>query len=212
MQHFIASSNMLISGSSCSGKTNLVCKIIRDANTLYTIKPEKVLFAYKHWNDAYNVLERMDNPTVKFINYLPDEVELREFIGESKHSLFVCDDLFSELCKSSFAVDLFTRISHHLKVSTVLLMQDLSAGGSRIAGSLARNTHYHCLTSAARNYYILRSLGCQLGDYARLKSAYEQATQEQYGYLLISTHPADDKRQRYKTKIFTSDEHCIVYV
>lgn len=212
MQHFIAASNTLISGSSCSGKTDLVCRIIKHADSLYTIKPEKVLFAYKHWNSAYDQLERDDSIGIKFINYLPDESELREYIGDAAHTVFVCDDLFSELCKSSFAVDLFTRISHHLRVSTILLMQDLSAGGSRIAGSLARNTHYHCLTSAARNYYILRSLGCQLGDYARLKSAYEQATQEQYGYLLISTHPADDRRQRYKTNILPTDDFCTVYV
>lgn len=211
MHHFVSGSNMIVSGGSCSGKTSLVCELLKNADSLFCTKADKILFAYKHWNDTYDVLDKL-SIQIKFVNYLPNEQELREFIGEGNHTIFVCDDLFAELCKSSFAVDLFSRISHHLNVSTILILQEHNAGGGNVGRSLTRNVHYHIITRGGRNAFVLRSIGCQLGDYSRLKAAYETATEKNYGYLVISTHPAGDRQQRYKSDILPSDQACHVYI
>lgn len=207
MSHFSDCSNILISGSSGSGKSTLVCKLLKHADELFVTAPEKIIYIYKYWDEKFNDL----NETINFLNYIPDEDEIRQMIDGMRHSIIVVDDMLTELQNNTFAVDLFTRISHHLGVTSILILQDHTLG-KKHGGTINKNIHYHFLTSGARNANALRTIGMQIGDYSRLKDAYRQATNELYGYLLISTHPTTDYKQRYKTNILPSDEMCFVFV
>ena len=122
----------------------------------------------------------------------------------------ICDDMLSELSNNSFIMALFTRLSHHYNLSTILMLQNHTIAG-KSSGVLNKNVHYNLLLRSPRDSYSLRSIGMQLNDYKNLMTAYKDATLEQYSYLLIDSHPKSDPNIRYKTKIFPTDQFCIVY-
>ena len=50
-----------------------------------------------------------------------------------------------------------------------------------------------------------------MGDYKNLKAAYEMATLNPYGYLIIDTHPNCPKNLQYRSNIFKGED-CVAYM
>lgn len=211
MQHFYDGSNMVICGMSNSGKTCLVKDIIEHSGVLFEHKPDKILFIFKHWQSIYESIESQ-NSNVKFSNQIPEEDELMSHINGSKHSMIICDDMMAELCSNSFILSLFTRLSHHLNISTILLLQSHTIP-NKFSSILNKNCHYTILMRSPRDAYAIRTIGLQLNDYKKLMSAYKDATScLPFTYLLIDCHPKSDVKMRYKSKILPTDDACVVYL
>ena len=211
MQHFYDGSNIVISGMSNSGKTCLVKSIIEHADTLFEHKPDKILFIFKHWQPIYQSIES-ENSNVSFLNQIPGEDELLNLTSGNKHSMLICDDMLTELCANSFILSLFTRLSHHLNISTILLLQSHSIP-NKFSSILNRNCHYTILMRSPRDAHAIRAIGCQLNDYKNLQAAYKDATGiSPFTYLLIDCHPKSDVKIRYKSLILPTDDACVVYL
>lgn len=207
---FQDNSNMIISGCSSCGKTTFVKKLILGSEDMYVTPPSKVLFIYSHWQPMYDELERAIH-NIEFVNTLPNEPELREKFAHVKHGLLIADDKLTEINKSDFGSNLFTRLSHHLNISTVLLLQNATLKG-KAASDISKSCHYNVLMRSPRDCNFIRSLGTALRDYKNLQSAYSDATQKPYSYLIVSTHPKSDANLRYYTQIFPEDPHAIIYL
>lgn len=211
MHQFYDSSNTIICGPSSSGKTTLLKRLIDHSGVLYETKPQRVIFIYKHWQPVYQTIES-ENDKVSFINHIPEECELLEMVKGSSHSMLICDDMQSELNANSFALSLFTRLSHHYNISTILMQQSNSTP-NKFNSSINKNSHYTILMRSSRDGNTLRSIGGQLNDYKNLLAAYKDATsQRPFSYILIDSHPKSNPKIRYKTDIFPDDEVCIAYV
>lgn len=211
MQQFYDGSNTIICGPSSSGKTTLLKRIIDNSNVLYETKPHHVIFIFKHWQPLYQVIES-ENNNVTFINHIPEECELLDMVKGSSHSMLICDDMLSELNANSFALSLFTRLSHHYKISTII-MQQSNTMANKFNSSINKNSHYTILMRSSRDGNTLRSMGGQLNDYKKLLAAYKDATsQKPFSYILIDSHPKSNPKICYKTSIFPDDEVCIAYV
>lgn len=208
---FQDTSNIIVSGCSGSGKSHFVANLLRNKNTLFVTPPTNCIFVYKHWQPLYSELQRA-HKEILFLDSLPTEDELKEKVHKHNHSLFICDDLISEIGSSSFISDVFTRLSHHLKTSTILLVQNLSMPG-KFTSTLCRNAHVSVLMKSPREAYAIRSLGVQLNDYKNLLSVYKDATTEPFSYLVVDTHPLANALYKYRSKIFpTESEGPIIYL
>jgi len=206
---FVDNSNILVSGSSSSGKTTLIQRLLQHSDSMFETPPSLVLFVYNTWHDIYDqVQKKMKN--IVFMEQLPNEDELVELTSEHKHSLFVADDKMDELLNNKFGSDLFTRNSHHYGITTILVMQNCSAPG-KYKANILKNTHYSILLRSPRDFNSVRSLGIQIGDFKNLVQCYEDATTQRWGYLCCDTHPISDPQFRYRTEIFPDDEMSIVY-
>lgn len=206
---FQDNSNIIISGCSGSGKTHFLSRLIQFRKNLFITEPTLIIFIYKHWQDIYSDLEKASENIV-FMESLPSEEELRTMIEGNPHSLFVCDDMLTEIGNNPFISEVFTRLSHHLRVSTILLLQNLSLP-SKFHSTISRNAHVSVLMKSPREAYTIRSLGMQLGDYHNLLQAYRDATRSPYSYLVCDTHPNANQLYRYRTQIFPDEEGVIVY-
>lgn len=206
---FQDNSNIIISGCSGSGKTYFLSNLIKYRNDLFHTTPNQIIFIYKHWQDIYNDIEESMDNTI-FMDSLPSEEELKSLVYGNEHSLLICDDMITEIGNNPFISDVFTRLSHHLKISTILLVQNLSSP-SKYQSTISRNAHVSVLMKSPREAYSIRVLGAQLGDYKNLMAAYKDATKSPYSYLVCDTHPNANQEYRYRTQIFPNKEGVIVY-
>jgi hypothetical protein len=185
-------------------------KILKYAEDLFPTPPSLFIFCYKSWQKEYENLQGT-LPNIHFLPSLPTEAQLREMVTGHDHSMLIADDMLNEIRHSSFCTELFVRMSHHLKLTTLLILQDATIG-NKFGSTLNKNSHYSILMRSPRDQYSVRSLGQQLGDYRTLITAYRDATKEPFSYLLVSSHPKSPDELRYRTSIFPSDPACICYI
>ena len=210
MIKFMDNSNFIISGSSCSGKTTLIKRILLNTEHLFVTEPTKIIFCFQSWQKSYeDILKLKQNVT--FIETLPTEEGLIDLITNHPHTIFVCDDKMNEIMDNKFYSELFTRNSHHLKISSFLLLQNINSHG-KYKSNIIKNSHYHLLLRSPSNLSSIRALGIQVGDYRNLIDSYNDCTKnKQFSYLLCDFHPQTDQTYRYRTDIFPDDDVCIVY-
>ena len=203
-------SNCVIQGCSSSGKTRLCANLLLHADKLFSTPPTLILFCYKTWQGIYDeLMARL--PTIQFLPRLPTDEELKSLTSPHQHSVLVADDMLREIACSPFFSELFTRMSHHYRITSILLLQNTASQG-KFGSTLSKNCHYTFLMRSPRDQYSVRSLGLQMGDYRNLQEAYKDATREPFSYLLISTHPKTPDTLRYRTHVLPSEGVTVCYI
>ena len=204
-------SNVILQASSGGGKTELMKKIIEQRDSMFFIKPSKVIVVYSNWQKSYDELLDHDADII-FTQQIPTEERLKQWTEHEQHTLLVADDKQLEIGNSPFMAAVFTRLSHHLRISTYILVQGGSVKGP-FAGDIVKNAHYTIIFKGGREAHLVRSLGIQLNDYKNLADAYKWATSEgRFVYLMVNTHPRASPMERYSTDILTSDACCKLFI
>ena len=200
---FHAPSTFILSGSTGSGKTSWLHRLIQHKDDMFESPPSKILYFYGIWQPLFEVMEKEG---VEFYQGLPTE-EMIENGGE--HTMIILDDLQQEVVNSELIEKLFTQGSHHRNVTVVYLTQNLFRQGKN-ARNITLNGHYMVFFRNPRDVGQMVSFGKQLGQSYILKEAYTDATSEPYGYLVVDLSPHSDDKYRFRTKIWP-DEDTIVY-
>ena len=191
-----------VAGPTQSGKTQFVVRLIKHANELITLPPENIVYCYGEFQPLFAKL-----PGVEFHEGLP---EVKRFDGR-RRELLIIDDLMNEadqnVCK------LFTKLSHHRNVSVVFLTQNLFHKNPHVR-TMNLNTHYLVLFKNPRDATQVATLARQMypGKSKFVLEAFEDATKEPYGYLLIDLKPETDEKYRLRTNIFPDDDRQYAYV
>ena len=203
-------SNILISGCTQSGKTEFTKRLLTHADQMFVTPPEHCIFAYSHWQSAYDDLQQKWGDKITFIEELPSESYLSQTMQGRKHGLFVMDDKASEIPNSAFCMDLLTRYAHHFNLSNVILVQDPSLGG-KMKSVLSKNFHVNVLMRSPRDRNYIRSLGIMLNDYKCLIESYDDACSKPFGYLCLDLHPLANPEVKYRSSVLPDDPHCVIY-
>ena len=136
---------------------------------------------------------------------MPDRESLLSQLSENKDKTGTCiifDDFASlvEEHEEDF-VYLFTIASHHFKTSIFLVLHSLFSPALR---KLSLNTHRFFLTKSPRDTSQVRTLGIQShpgrSDY--IVAAYNDATDEKFGHLVLDFSPNCDSRLRVIGNMF----------
>jgi len=200
----------LVSGSTCSGKTQWTLRLIENAKEMISPPPEKILFCYNEWQESYRPL--LMNPAVSMIEGLPCNESLKA--GTGKARLLILDDLMIEACqgsdKNGTIAKLFVQGMHHWNISVLFLVQSLFL--SPAMRLIRINSHVIVLMRNASDKSQIASLARQL--YPRksqfMIKSYEDATKNKWGYLLVDLSPHTEDNMRLRTSIFP-EEIGIVY-
>ena len=116
---------MLISGSSGTGKTTFIEKLLKSNridtkfSTIYYCYPYTLGDPPVDWHDTLDC-------NVQYLTHLPD---LRFFDNIKPDSLLILDDLWSETCKSKDLVAAFKVYSRKRQVSIIIVTQSYFSGG-----------------------------------------------------------------------------------
>ena len=125
----------LVSGPSGSGKTQLVKRIIDNKASLINEDISKICWFFSEWQTIFDSL-----PNVQFIHGPPSY----DILINEKPDLIIIDDLMNEIGR--FIMDVFTKLSHHLNFSVILIVQNLFFN-SPMMRTISLNSHYILLTS-----------------------------------------------------------------
>lgn len=205
MFHFNHPFTMCIAGCTGSGKSKWVKRLIENNKEMIDPNVTRIIYAYGVLTSDILALKQIND--VILVNGFPTEEMLREY----KDSLLVLDDLMSDLHKNKdFINSLFTRLSHHYRISVVFITQSVFHKDMPL---LKANSHYLVLLRNPSAKIQIRTIASQMfpGSAAYFIEAYEDATMNPYGYLVVDSHPNSNNEERVLTKVFPN-EHLIFYL
>ena len=178
---FYANSNILVIGSSGSGKTTTVFKIIKQR--LIEPMPQRIYYLYGAHQPIFDEWNKdKSNPNITFVEGLQLDV-IDEFKGPK---LLVCYDLIMELSKK--LATHFIAGSHHKQTTTIFITHSLFLNND-LYRLISNNSQYILLFKNKRNFQQVNLLSRQvLGkNNERLLEAYRYI--KAFDFVLLSFHP-----------------------
>ena len=178
---FIANSNILVIGSSGSGKTTTVLRIIREK--LIDPMPTKIFYLYGAYQHEFDTWQKdKSNPPITFVEGL--DLSVVDKFKEPK--LLICDDLILELNRK--LAQHFIAGSSHKNTTTIFISHSLFLN-NELYRLISNNSQYLLLFKNKRNFSQVARLARQiLGTrHDLLLSAYKYV--KSYDFVLLSFHP-----------------------
>lgn len=189
----------LVAGSSGSGKTFFVQKMIESKKDMIHPTPERIVWAYSIWQPIFDTM-----PGVEFVEGLPEA----DIFDPRTNNLLVIDDLQGEENKS--VCKWFTKVSHHKNVSVFYLVQNLF-DKSKEHRTISLNSHYMVLFKNPRDASQITHLAQQMypTNVRFMQESYRDATATKaHSYLLVDAKQNTDPEYRLRTTIFPGEiEH-----
>jgi hypothetical protein len=200
----------LLCGPTGCGKTSWCLELLK--SDIIQPRPFHVFYFYAQ---IQSLFEQFDE-RVQFVNSLPPE-SLQQFLDEHNAGnpnvpkLFIIDDFMLQSSRSKDICTLFTQGSHHLGISTLLILQNLFVQGPQMR-NISLNSHVIVVFKNPRDRSQISTLARQLLPWnsKAVCEAYEDATKEPYGYLVLNLRPDLDDKFRMQSRIF--DDNPVVYV
>lgn len=200
---FNSPTNISVSGTTSSGKTWWVRRLLKEKDRLFEHPPEHIIYCYGVWQDTFTDMHGIDFHMGLPAN--PDEV------GDGKrHTLLIVDDLMDAVVRDEKMQQMFVRGSHHRNITIIFLNQNMFCPGKH-ARTINLNCHYLVLFRNARDVQQVGVLSKQLGMGTKLIEAYKDATSEPYGYLVVDLSPHNHTQRKLKSHVFT-EEDMVVYL
>lgn len=194
--------NMVISGGSYSGKTQFTRRLLKSADQMINTRYKKILYCYGIFDpQLFEIKNEIDN-LIEFYQGVPTIEYLR---SNNKPILLILDDLMKESAKSGFLDTFFTKGSHHLDISVILITQDMFFRDLKTARN---NAHYIVLMRNPSGERQIRDLATQLFPGRKrlyFMEAKENALRENWSYLFIDMHPASKDDLRLRANIFPGE-------
>lgn len=197
-----------ISGSSGSGKTFFVYRLIKNRRCIFKDSPKVIVYAYDVYQPIFQDLEQ--NHGVKFIRGLPT-IEHIDELKKYDSSLIILDDLMAVAFDSELVQSLYTVLSHHHNISVLNICQNIFFRG-RYSKTININTHVYVLFKTIRGNQQLTTLAVQLfgAKFKALRESFNDCVlNSRYPYLVCDSHPKTDPRLALRTNIF--EDETIVY-
>ena len=167
--------------------------------------PESVLYCYTIWQPCFFEMER---DGVQFHLGIPSEEYIDTFRSKSAHTIIILDDMMEHICKSTDMECLFTKGSHHKQLTIIYLNQNLYMKGKNTR-TINLNSHYIVLFRTA-DVYQIQVLGKQMGMSKTIFEAYQDAMNDNFGYLVLDRSPCAVSDYKIRSKIFP-EEDTIIY-
>ena len=190
---------LLVSGSTKSGKTTFVKKLLSYVDAMIDKPPENIVYYQDTFGEIQNLV-----PGIKFVQGLPEN--LLDSINPETRNLYVIDDFMGE--KDGVISKLFTKKSHHGNLSVIYIVQNLFHH-SKEHRTIYFNASYLCITKNVRDASQIVHLAKQLypNNTKFFRQAYQLATKESYSYLFVDLTPACPDEIRIRSGIFPTDTH-----
>lgn len=207
--------NCLCVGSSLSGKSTFVARLLTEQKHLLDVQPDTILYCYGQYSKNYEKL-REEHNNLQLISGLPfkevEDIKNRESnaeINDSKKTLLIIDDCSIEILTASggrLIQECFTRL-RHCHVSTILILHNFFAE-SPLLRTVRRNAVYLILFKVVQDKAVLKSISSKYfdGKLNFLPNALEQLTRvNPHAYLCLDLRPNCNELLRVSANIFNED-------
>ncbi|KAL3085413.1 hypothetical protein niasHT_036145 [Heterodera trifolii] len=180
---------MIVSGSTGSGKSEWVMRLLHNLEKMISTPIERVIYGYGELNTNILNLQRtgkIGNVPVTVHSGVPSAEQVRDCAKKEK-LLLILDDLVVGMSQQ-YLDALFTRGSHNWGVSVILVTQHLFNKELRVSRT---NSHYLVLMRNPAGALQIRTIATHLfpSRTAYFMEAYRDACAKNFGYLLVDMHP-----------------------
>lgn len=193
-----------IIGSTGTGKTFICKELLENASKFIDPPPVECIYNYGVYQDLYDRI-KCGFP-IKFVEGLS---KMEDLPKDGQHRLLIIDDLMQEASESAEVANMFTKFSHHLNYSVVILTQNLFNKGKYFR-TISLQAQYLFLLKSVRDVSIISTLGRQMGNSKFLAACYVEATSVPYGFLFLDLKASSDDKYRVRANIF--NEPSIVFL
>ena len=185
----------IVAGCTQSGKTVWVKSLLEKAQKTISPPPQRIIWCYGQWQ-----------PGIEFNQGIPEDIDNADYLDVSQRNLIVLDDLMAQSGKDKRISDLFTKGSHHRKLSIIYIVQNIFHHGKEMR-NISLNAHYIVLFKSPRDKQQIAMLARQInpGRVQELMRSYEEATSRPHGYLMLDLKPTTDDQDRLKTNVLLGE-------
>ena len=204
--------SILIVGSTKSGKTMLTFRIIKQCGAMFSVPPVKIVYCYSVYQELFDTMER-EIKNITFHEGLPNSEQVDMWSEKKEPMLLILDDLMASAVNNAEVLNLFTIKCHHANINVIMLTQNLYHSPGKYMRTISLNSSYIIVLKNKRDSLQINTLGKQIlpGQVKYFMSAYEKATEQKDGYLLIDLCPHTDKTYLLRTNIFKGED-CVVFL
>ena len=158
---------------------------------------EHVIYSYSEWQPLYDKMR--------------DVIFVEGFVPLSRckqNTLLIIDDQMEQL--SPLVADIFTKGSHHKKISVCVITQNLFHHNKQMR-TITLNAHYLILFKSPRDKSAISTLASQMypGKAQFLKMIFTDATKDPHSYLLIDLKQQTPDYLRLRTNIFPGEVNFV---
>lgn len=193
-------SPIIVAGPTGCGKTQFIQRVIEEKKI--TPFPTKIIYFYSEWQENYkNFLKSFP---IEFIEGIPSD----NYLDQCYDSLLVFDDLINETKDDERILNIFTKHSHHRRLSVIHVSQNLFNKGS-VLRTINLNAHYLVLFNNPRDKTQISFLARQMypSNSNFLIESFNDSCNKPYGYLIIDLKQTTQNNMRVLTGIFENEEN-----
>lgn len=199
----------VISGTTGSGKTSILLKMLEQRDFMFDKPIERVLFCYKIWQPIYEKFRDLFDQRIDFKEGLPVQEDIDFLTEGSHHSLLITDDM----CKQVGASELITSIhqvqSHHRSMSYINISHNLFTK-AKYSRDQSLCVHFVLVMRSPRDVSQIFYLSKQIfPEYSKaIVHAYNmqmENTDTSHPYLFINLSPGSDRRHTLLANIFEGE-------
>jgi hypothetical protein len=204
-------SKWIIFGSSGSGKTSFVLKLLEFQNEMFNKTFDRIIYFYGQTEPDVK-FHNLKN--IEIINGLNIDEDYLNSFDKNLNNVIILDDLMNEIGNDKVIANLFSKFSRHRNITVFLLLQNIFPKG-KFFTDFFRNANYLVLMKNPLGMSQIRLLETRIfGNNSNfLKDAYIDSTKEDpFSYLLIDSIQTTPENLRVRTKIFPDDNNHIIYV
>ena len=175
----------LVAGPTGCGKTQLIFKLIENANQLITPPVQHIVYCYGQWQNQFKQFENK----VTFHELFPPATQQA---SSSQHTLLIIDNILDKE-DTSLVRDIFIKGSHHNNISIIFVTQNLFLPHKDYR-TLSLNAHDIVVFKNPRDMSQINALARQAfaSKPTFLTTVHNQETSDRHSYLLLdfkqSTH------------------------
>jgi len=203
--------SLCISGSSMSGKTEFMIKLITHRKELFDTEFDEIFYCTPETTSfRYSpVFERLQEvcPNIQLINGVPDIQKLNLTLDTRPKILF-CDDLQEELLQSETMLTLMTGHIHHFQISLCFSLQNFYSH-SRFGRTIFRQIKYRVIFYNRLDMTEIRGISsqiCQPPKFLIESFEFLFSTFDDPAYILIDGFSQSPLRQLFvRTHIFPGE-------
>ena len=192
-------SNTIIYGPSFSGKSTFVQKVLTNPY-LWEEPIDKIHYYYGIESESLKKMKELF-PSANFTYGLPEDLETP--FDPNLNEVAVFDDLGAEIEQSKEFCQFLSRITHHKRIHAFVISQFIFGGG-KFKRQQASNYSMVVLFPSKRSAYQIQILGKQVGvaDSRFIVQAYNDATKENHGFLILDLRESSPSEVRLVSNIF----------
>lgn len=203
--------SMTVCGTSGSGKTFWVIKLLKHKDLMIQPNVDKITWFYGSAGSMQEVREK-GLGDIEFIKGLPTDTWISQQSRDVK-KLVIIDDQMSKL-NTGIVGDMFTKHAHHENMSVILLLQNLFPQNARDMRDINLNAKYRILFEQPdlRQMRILSSSLLDQPNAIQDILAEKKKKKDYYAYLVIDHNQTTPKELRLRSNVFPGEEQEVYLI